>query len=343
MPDFPYINARVRAMRSRLLSPGRLEELLGTPTFDAFLQALAATPYGDDLQEALVRTQGVRAVDEALARNLQRTTRAILSFADGGARVLLETLLLRWDLHNLRVIVRGKHAGRPADEIVAALMPAGNLSETLLKELAGHPDMAALAGTLEAVNHPLAGPLAAGVAAYAQTQDLLALELGLERAYAVWGLARASGRGHDAEVLREVFRTEIDAANVKTALKLALAGPVPEARRVQFYIPGGAIVTDKLFLGLSDSQTQAAAWERLRVHGFPVKDLPGDLVAFERALDYHVVRTLVRYYLGDPLGIDIVVGFLAMKTAEVANLRLIARGKVYGLPREQVRREMLLV
>ncbi|MDR7554368.1 MAG: V-type ATPase subunit [Armatimonadota bacterium] len=343
MPDFPYVNARVRAMRSRLLSPGRLEELLGAPTFEAFLQALAATPYGDDLQEALVRAQGVRAVDEALARNLQRTTRAILSFADGQARALLETLLLRWDLHNLRVIVRGKHAGRPADEIVAALVPAGNLSETLLKELAGYPDMAALAGTLEAVNHPLAGPLAEGVAAYARTQDLLALELGLERAYAGWGLARASGRGHDAAVLREVFRTEIDVANVKTALKLALAGTLPEARRLQFYIPGGAIVTDKLFLGLSDAQAQAAAWERLRVHGFPVKELPGDLVAFERELDYHVVRTLVRYYLGDPLGIDIVVGFLAMKTAEVANLRLIARGKVYGLPREQVRREMLLV
>jgi V/A-type H+-transporting ATPase subunit C len=343
MPDFPYINARVRAMRSRLLSPGRLEELLGAPTFDAFLQQLAATPYGEDLQEALLRAQGVRAVDEALAHNLQRTTRAILSFADGGARTLLETLLLRWDLQNLRAIVRGKHAGRPADEIVAALVPAGNLSETLLKEMAGYPDMGALAGTLEAVNHPLAGPLAEGVADYARTQDLMALELRLERAYAQWGLARAGGRGHDAGVLREVFRAEIDAANVKTALKLALAGPLPEARRLQFYIPGGVIVTDKLFLGLSGSQTQAAAWERLRVHGFPVKALPGDLVAFERELDYHVARTLVRYYLGDPLGIGIVVGFLAMKTAEVANLRLIARGKVFGLPKEQVRREMLLV
>ena len=41
MPDFPYINARVRAMRSRLLPSARLEELLGTPTMEAFLQGLA--------------------------------------------------------------------------------------------------------------------------------------------------------------------------------------------------------------------------------------------------------------------------------------------------------------
>ena len=37
MPDFPYINARVRAMRSRLLDPGRIEELLALPSIDALL------------------------------------------------------------------------------------------------------------------------------------------------------------------------------------------------------------------------------------------------------------------------------------------------------------------
>ncbi len=108
MPDFPYVNARIRAMRSRLLSAAQLEDLLGTPTMAAFLQALASTPYGGDLQEALVRHVGLRAVDEALARNFQRATQAILGFADGRPRALIEIVLLRWDLENLRVIVRGK-------------------------------------------------------------------------------------------------------------------------------------------------------------------------------------------------------------------------------------------
>src|SRR3972149_5969468 len=80
MPDFPYINARVRAMRSRLLPSARLEELLGTPTMEAFLQGLATTPYASDLQEALVRYQGLRAVDEALTRD-----GAGLKLAGGGS------------------------------------------------------------------------------------------------------------------------------------------------------------------------------------------------------------------------------------------------------------------
>ncbi|MGH7427635.1 MAG: V-type ATPase subunit [Candidatus Methylomirabilaceae bacterium] len=347
MPDFPYINARVRAMRSRLLPASRLEDLLAAPTLDAFLQALAATPYGPELQEALVRYQGLRAVDAALTTNLQRTTRAILRFADDRPRALIEILLLRWDLANLRAIARGKHAGRPADEITGALVPAGMLGEVVLKEMAGYPDLTGVAGTLESLDHPLAAAMASGVAEYVTTKDLLSVEIALDRGYAAYVLRQMGSAGGDAATLRENVIAETDTANVKTALKLASAGNLPEDRRKRFFTPlpedAGAGVTEKLFLALSSPQTQAQAWERLRVHGFPVRDLPTDLVAFERALDLQAAKDLAARYLRDPLGLDLIIGYLAMKSAEVANLRLIARGKFLGLPREAVRREMVVV
>ena len=343
MPDFPYINARVRAMRSRLLPAARLEELLGSPTMETFLQGLSSTPYGSDLQEALTRSQGLRAVDEALAHNLRRATRAIRGFADGRPRTLIEVILLRWDLANLRVIARGRHAGRPTEEIVGALLPAGNLGEVVLKEMAGYPDLTGLAGTLETLDHPLAAAMARGVAAYSAAKDLMALEVHLDRGYAEYGLQQTRRGGEDVMILRGILQAEIDVANVKTALKLADAGGLSEDRRLSFYIPGGAVVTQPLFVALSSSQTRAPGWERLRVHGFPIKELPTNLVAFERELDLYVARKLRARYLGDPLGMDIVIGYLAMKSAEVANLRLIARGKFLGLPREAVRREMVVV
>jgi V/A-type H+-transporting ATPase subunit C len=343
MPDFPYINARVRAMRSRLLTPGQLEELLGAPTLDAFLQGLSTTPYSFDVQEALLRYEGVRAVDEALSHSLARTTRTILGFADGRARDLISLVLLRWDLANLRVIVRGKHSGRPTDEIVQTLLPAGNLSNVVLKEMAGYPDISALAGTLESLDHPLAGPLAQGVAAFAKTKDVLELEMHLDRGYAEFVMQRAKRLGADAAGLGEIFSAEIDASNVKTALKLAASDGLSEERRLQFFIPGGAGINDRLFAALSSAQTQTAAWDRLRAYRFPIKELPQDLVAFERELDGRIGKALAARYRGDPLGVDIVLGYLAMKSAEVSNLRMIARGKFLGLPREAVRKEMLVV
>ncbi len=330
-------------MHSRLLTGAQLDELLGSPTLPAFLQALAATPYAGDIQEALVRFEGVRAVDEALARNLQRTTRRILGFADGRPRALIEAVLLRWDLANLRVIVRGKHASRSADEVMEALLPAGTLGEAVLKEMVAAPDLAGLAGTLEAVGHPFAPEVAEGAAAYGRTQDLLAFELLLDRAYIERVLRQTQGRSGDAVVLREVLRAEIDAANAKTAFKLGSAGPLDEEQRLRFFIPGGALLPADLFLALSAPSTRASAWQRLRINGFPVRDLPETPIELERALDLATAQALAGRFRGDPLGLDIVIGYLARKTAEVANLRLMARGAFLGLPRDAVRREMLRV
>lgn len=309
----------------------------------AFLQGLASTPYGRDLQEALVRYEGLRAVDEALARNFQRATQAILRFADARPRALVEVVLLRWDLENLRVIVRGKHAGRPAEEVVQALLPAGTLREVVLKEMAGYPDMTGLAGTLEAVGHPMAPAMAKGVARYVEAKDLTALEIHLERAYAESGLQQIGRRGHDANVLRGLLEAEIDAANAKTALKLASAGNLSKGERLRYFIPGGPLLSAERFVALASPETQTQAAARLRARGFPVPDLPADLIAFEREIDLRVAKGMASRYLGDPLGVDIVIGYVAMKSTEVANLRLIARGKFLGLAREAIRREMVLV
>lgn len=330
-------------MHSRLLSSGQLEDLLGTPSMTAFLQGLGTTPYANNLQEALVRYEGVRAVDEALARNLQQTTRRILEFADGNPRALIETILLRWDLANLRAIVRGKHVNRSADDVLQALLPAGTLSEVVLKEMAGQPDLGALGGTLDAVGHPLALAMSVGAAEYASSNDLTALELQLDRAYVERAMERASARSGDAAALRSLLQVEIDAANVKTAFRLASAGTLDADTRSRYFIPGGAILSGDTFVALSSADTQTQAWQRLRVSGFPVKELPTNLVDFERQLDLITAKSMADRYRGDPLGIDVVVGFLARKSAEVANLRLIARAKLLGLPRELVRREMLFV
>ena len=343
MPDFPYINARVRAMHSRLLDSSRLEELLATPTLDGFLTALAQTPYGAQLQEALTRYSGLRAVDEALARNFHQATTRILSFADGRARELIEVALMRWDVANLRAVLRGKHAGRPADDIQGALMPAGALSEVALRELVQAPDVAGVVGALTAQEHPLAPALAEGLGEYRERGDLLALELRLDRLYAAYGLRRAAGRGHSASVLRRLLQAEIDATNVKTALKLQQVPSLAPADRLRFYIPGGRLVDARVFESLADPATAEQGLSALRLQGFPIRAPVGDLAAFERDLDRALVRAAAALYRGDPLEIDIVVGYLAQKYNEVVNLRLIARGKVLGIPRERIRQEMVEV
>lgn len=341
MPDFPYINARVRAMRSRLLDAGRMEELLGTPTLEAFTQALTTTPYGHEVQEALTRYVALQAVDAALARNFHRTTARILGFADGTARRLIEVVLMRWDLANVRAVLRGKHTGRDVD-LTTDLMPAGGLNEAALRELAAQPDVSAVVGALSALNHPFVTPLQDGMAEYQETQDLFVLELALERFYALHGLRAARGAGHSEQVVRALLQAGLDAANVKTALKLQPAA-LRREEKARFFIPGGRIVSADVFGLLADRETAGQGMKLLRLQGFPVRSISDDLTAFEHELDLAMIRTQTGLYLGDPLSIDIVVAYLALKDTEVKNLRLIARSKQLGIPRDRVRKEMVVV
>lgn len=342
MPDFPYINARVRAMRSRLLDAGRMEELLVLPTLEAFMQALNNTPYAREVQEALTRHAGLRAIDEALGRNFYHTTTKILSFAEGKARSLIAAVLIRWDLANVRLILRAKHTGRPDNEIIANLVPAGGLSEVALRELASQPDIAGVVGALGGLDHPFAAPLSEGMAAYRESNDLLHLELRLDRFYVAHGFGVARGRGHSEQVVRRLLELELAATNLKTALKLHRAGPLSREQKLAFFI-GGGIVTEDLFLVLADPATVDQGMKALRVHGFPMKSVGEDLLAFERALDLELIRAQTGLYLADPLAIDVVIAYLAMKYNEVVNLRLIAHSKALGIPRDRVRKEMVSV
>lgn len=343
MPDFPYINARVRAMRSRLLEAGQMEEMLGAPTFDAFLQRLSTTPYGPDLQEALTRYRGIEAVDAALARNFAATTQKVRSFADGKASALIAALLLRWDLGNVRAVLRGKHTGRSEEEIMQSVLPAGLLGEVALRELARQPDVSMVAGALEALDHPFGQAVAQGLGEYLESRDLLVLELSLDRFYAAYVLGAARGGGHDGAVLLELTSAEIDVINVKTAVKLSRLESLDAERRRRFFLPGGGIVREDMFVALSQRETAAEGWRAVKAHGFPLETIPDSLTEFEKALDLMLLRAEARLYLGDPLGIDIVVGYLTLKYNEVVNLRLIARSKTLGIPRDLVRKEMISV
>ncbi len=328
-------------MRSRLLDAGRMEELLALGTLDAFIQALNTTPYGRDLQEALARYPAVTAVDVALARNFYNSTTKILSFADGKPRRLIEVVLMRWDLSNLRVILRGKQGGTPQEEIAANLIPAGSLNEAALRELAGQPDVPAVVGAFSGLDHPFAAALSEGLADYLETKDLFTLELRLERTYAEHGLRVASGTGHSEQVVRVLLQTELDATNVKTAFKLQGALTLSSEEKLRFFIPGGRAVSEDLFLLLADRERAEQGMKWLRVQGFPVKAINADLTVFERDLDLAMIRTQTGLYLGDPLSIDVVIAYLAMKHNEVKNLRLLARSKQLGIPRDRVRREMV--
>lgn len=338
MGDFPYINARIKVMKSQLLPPGRLEDLLQAPDLEAIIQLLVDMPYNVELQEALSRFTGLRAVDEALSQNFYHATSRILGFADGSPRRQIEVVLLRYDLQNIRAIVRGRYTSKREDEILATVYPGGRLSEAKLRELLQQPDLRAIADTLVTWMHPLGRALRAGVDESQRSGRLLDIEMALDRAYAQYGL-RVAGEG--GTTLRRWLGTEITATNVKTALKLRRMRDLTREERQRFFILGGSLSLER-FLTLADPQSSIAEVANLPLFG-PQLVGTEDLLEMDRAIDRVLQKTAAQMYLHDPLGLEVVIGYLARKSAEVSNIRVIAHARQLGLSADVARREIVSV
>lgn len=335
--DFGYINARVRGMKAKLLGSEFYAEALAATDFGAFSSTLAQSPYARDVEEAQARHGGLRAVDEAVGRNFYREARKIRGFADGHAGRLIRFLLMRYDLQNLKAIARAKHAGRPAEDIRQALVPAGELRPGVLDNLAEQTDLAGVAQAFAITRHPLAPAFARAARGYQAEGDLYKLEIELDRAYFRVLLEELEETRHP-EGLMQHLRLEIDATNLRTALKIRSAD-AGAATTDELFIPGGREVNRALFETLIADDTPGA-FGGLAGTSFARVTEAGGLAEAERVIAGLLARSARKLYLADPLDIGVVLHYLNHKEAETARLRLLARGKFYGVPSEALEKEL---
>lgn len=331
--DFGYVNARVRGMSSRLLSPETFQVALGAEDFRAFTAVLEQTAYASALEDAKSTSTGLTAVDRALARSFHATTRSMLSFSDGLPHDLLAALLWRYDLEDLKTVARAHHAGRDPTDLDTAVTGAGELRPATLEALAAAPDLPTAAQVLSVTKHPLATAFTRAARSYATDGDLLAFEIALDHAYFA-KLVEAAEAGGAPEKFRDHVRREIDATNLRTALKVA--GREVEASRL--FVPGGREVGRDAFLQLAEAGVEGLSQVSSRTFGEVTQatDLAGAERAIRRALDEAARRGSV----GDPLGAGVVIRFLRAKESEAAKLRLLARGAYYGVPRSEIEKEL---
>jgi len=191
--------------------------------------------------------------------------------------------------------------------------------------------------------------------------DLDQLELTLTQFhYAALWQALKPGNGNQA-ILLEHLQTEVDLINISTTLRLARmpgvttlvsqrynAGDIRplliESKRylaveqlANLVAEGNGV--EGVVLGLSHTRYGRAlqtGWQRYQAD-------EANLSVIERELErWHAGQTAAMFGR-NPLSIAIPIGYIGCKELEVANLRLIAQAVELDMPREQVRRNLIIV
>ena len=348
--EYEYVGARIRAMKSRLLERKALEDLAVKLDIDAVISELERTPYREDIEDASVQHSGIACVEEALRRNLGKTFRLIFGFVKGeDAETCIKIFLNKWDIQNIKTILRGKNIHEVAAEISESLAPAGALDDAILAELIKQPDVKAVIDLLATWGVEYARPLTHHFTEYSETRDLVVLEYALDKFYYDHALNVVAGLSYDEGIIRGMLRTEIDVTNIKRILRIIRDKVEPEDTRY-YFIPGGKELDVDKLIASSKTRTIDGILKQLAGTSYDfLADVPDEYVktekisAFEKELDAFLLQKALSMFSGDPLSLALVVAYLWAKFNEITNIRIIAMCKTEYVPEKEVMEELVFV
>lgn len=357
MFTYDYGNARLRAMKSRLLSRQELEILAEVGDLRGLITALTKTTYREPIENALARTSGLDCIHEALRSDLTLTIGKVRGFYSGQSGEMVAIWLRLYDIQNLRAILRGLSRNASPTEILAVLVPVGDLTLEVLSELARAPSPRGAIDLMASLGLPFAHPLLQ-LRVEKPDAETFEMELALEKWYYRHSFQQLEGRNTVGELLRSALKLEADIANLLTILRFASAPT--EREYLSKWVPGGnvryllvgpgSLSFDLLERVAEEGNLQSAIehledtpYKRSLRSGLEAYTRSKRLSEFERHLKRYRLEWMTRQITRDPLGIGVPLGYLALKVNEVSNIRHIAYGIVLGLKKEEIKAELEFV
>jgi V/A-type H+-transporting ATPase subunit C len=357
MAGFDYGNARLRALKSRLLSRKELEALAESGSVKSLIVALTKTAYRKSIESALTRASGMTCIAEALREDLINTLGKIGEFYVDEAAESVAVVLRRYDIHNLKVILRGLSTNASPGEILEILVPAGELKYGILAELSRAPNPRAAIDSLASMDSPFARPLLKLRAEFPGA-EVSHMELALDR----WNFQEAQAYLDSAfqmdGVLPSWLKMEADLSNLLIALRFA--NTPGERKELREWI--GVEDLSRLFVGPGElsfallaeagrqenlgSAVEALAGTRYALslrQGMDGYARSGRLSELEKRLRHFCLKWESEQILNDALGIGVVIGYLALKENEVGNIRWIAQGLSLSMEAGLIRGELELL
>jgi len=323
---------------------------MDAPDMHQLIQELLQTEYAPDLEEALIKGRGSAEVSEALRHNLVRTYRKVFGFLNEEARDICGTLLGRWDVFNIKTILRGKHVHLSSGEISEGLLPVGALTQVDLDGLLSQSDIRGVVDTATTWELPQASAMREGYNRYQNSGELADLELSLDRYYAQWAAQKLGRRQRNYAMGRRILGMQVDILNLVMVFRVARENLTPEQSADYFLLGGKDVDLEKYqeLAALSDIDDVldnlrgthfGKVLEEAALHYFESMSIS----TFERALEDYFTRKVIAVGSTDPLGAGIPIAYLWGKQNEVTNVRIITKAKAIGIPPERTRRELILV
>ncbi len=319
--NYSYVCARVKARRTQLLPKEEFSRLL-------MMEQAQLARFLQDRKYKISKTDFV-SLEHALNEGFEESMRTLLGFSKGSVRKKIAEYLKRFDIFNLKTVIRGKFSSSPKEEIDEAFSVSFEIPRELLLEASAKESVKTAIEVFKETEYydTMKGALPKA------KDNMMELENALDRYYYKRLLEAVGKNSRSSKLFIKFIKSEIDVTNVDTLLKL---------RKENTEVKEGMFVQ-------SGRELDIASLRELASKGY--EDIISELgkYSFGKAIRgktevTDIIRTLEKRHLKDahtfsriyPLSILPIIHFIISKETEIQNIRIIAGGKESGLPKERI-------
>ena len=336
--NYAYAVARVKAKKAGLMGNDAYQKMLlmSLPEISRFI---SESGYAKEITELTGKFDGINLIEHATYMNMARLLKGILDSTTGELHDTLAADLERWDIWNLKVILRGKSFGIDADSIREDLVPAGNLDSVSLDKLISLESEEDVLNQYGKMNNTVIPQSV--IEAYKEQGNLAPIEDFLDKHHYERLLTSIDPSSRPTRLYQDFIRKEIDITNIETILKLKMEGVHGEVV-MKYFISGGKDIDKKLATQLANAETVSAAVNDLAQLDFydDIKEALDaeanslrDIVAGMKKYKMKMTKSFSHLY---PLSIIPIIDYMIHKENEVNNIRIIARGIESGLDKDTI-------
>ena len=220
-----YLNTRVSLFAGHLWQPGDYDAVLRTPDAE---MAEALGTRGLPQLAAGFDNKDLRSLEQRIIAQILEETRVLIRPLAGDARNFLIYWIERFEVTNLKTLLRGKMKDERPASLLSHLSPMGAFGRLNVQELAHVEDVNELLRRLEAGHY--AGIVRAARLAFEDSRDPFVLDAVLDREYYEGLARRARVLERDAPALARLMGPLIDRINLVWLMRYRFNYHLPPAQ-----------------------------------------------------------------------------------------------------------------
>ncbi len=322
---YAYAVGRVRALETRLLERSRFERMIDAASVEEALKVLAESDYANAVSELA----DIHEFEEMLTAAMQECIELLLNISPKPEEIAIFSL--RFDIHNLKVLLKAKFLGIKSDLLInAGTLALDDLQYAVSEEY--YRDLPpSMRFAVEKIHED-----------FLLNRNPQVIDLLLDAVLYEQLIAAAEKMG--SSFLKQLFIKQIDLTNLKSLIRVKRMGFDRDFLK-KVLLPHGSIAIDRLTVSLEEPYealiNTLAMTEYAELAGEGVREWLEKQTAsrLEKLADDYITAYLKRGKW-TAFGVEPLVGYLWAKEIEIKNIRLVLVGKINKLPAEAIRERL---